>query len=88
MKFTASATTIAAFSLLRLASAAFDLYSALDVTVVPDSNPEPAIDEWMVFAGEPDCDDAGNSVNWNDRDDVSVLQENIYRLHGDYRSDH
>ncbi|KAL5390593.1 hypothetical protein DPSP01_001668 [Paraphaeosphaeria sporulosa] len=77
MKFTATATTLAAFSLLRLASANFDLYAVLDTTVVPDENPEPAIDEWRVFEAEPDCDDAKNAANWNDSDDVSGDKQGV-----------
>lgn len=74
MKFTTTATTVVAFGLLHLASANFDLYAVLDTTVVPDENPEPALDEWRVFEAEPDCDDAKNAANWNDSDDVSALE--------------
>ncbi|KAJ4352466.1 uncharacterized protein N0V89_007814 [Didymosphaeria variabile] len=69
MKVTASA--VSAFTLFHLALANFDLYRGTDVTAVPDDNPEPALDVWQVFDGEPDCDDASSAQTWDDSDDVS-----------------
>ncbi|KAJ4301746.1 hypothetical protein N0V90_003839 [Kalmusia sp. IMI 367209] len=81
MKFT-TAAVIAAFGLLQFASANFDVYRVLDATAVPDENPEPAIDEYMIFEAEPSCDDVENGVNWNESDDVSGDKQGV-RVKGD-----